>query len=109
MNNHLSHVRSVDCWYAAWNGGLCISDELERFWKEAVMAGIVNNELVRICKESVSALSKGHKYRRFIQDLRVGGVSVCVLTLTFLQCTSRALLLCVQYSWNLAFVTMCFC
>ena len=78
MNNHLSHVRSVDCWYAAWNGGLCISDELERFWKEAVMAGIVNNELVRICKESVSALSKGHKYRRFIQDLRVGGVSVCV-------------------------------
>lgn len=39
------------------------------------MAGIVSNELVRICKESVSAVSKGHKYRRFIQDQRIDGVS----------------------------------
>jgi hypothetical protein len=46
-------VGAVNCCYVAWNGGLCISDELERLWKEAVMAGIMNNELVRICKESV--------------------------------------------------------
>jgi hypothetical protein len=64
----------VDCWYAAWTGGLLVcsmdwwivgmqhglvdsvlTNELESFVKEAVVAGIVNNELIRICKESVEA------------------------------------------------------
>ena len=46
-------VRLVNCLCAVWNGGLCIRDELVRFWKEVVVAGIVNKELTKICKESV--------------------------------------------------------